>query len=218
MSVDKNIFIGTLPKSIGPLQISESEDGSLDSITQDYLTAWPLWKGSLASIAISRKGVFPGYSKMFVQDFEVEQEDDARAIVRVRASGLLDHLETKKVRTISSQGRVVFIGPIGEEDDYEKIATPSGIGERWSINEPNLTVTDSYFATTKPAENLQGTNLLPVPLVTAPADQWAGYSEPLRFNHPNGWVLDQRQITELVTAQLWQVSDFFVFYQNAMPA
>lgn len=218
MTVAAAHFYGTLPLSINPRRESEGEDGALDSVSQDYLVAWPGWRAALSGAGVVKNALFPGYTRMFVAGFEVEQEDDTRAIVSVRGTGILHATGDKRVREISSQGRIVSLGPIGEEGSYESIVTPSGSGERWNINEPDLSLTDTYFTTTKPTENVQGTALTPPSPPAAPVYQWAGYSGDLRFNHPNGWVIDQRNSTEIIPGQLWAVRDFYVFYQSAIPA
>ena len=210
-------FYGPLPLSINPRRESEGEDGSLDSVTQDYLVAYPGWRGSLASEGITKNQLFPGYARMYVTGFEMEQEDEARAIVSVRGIGMLSSTGDKRIREISSQGRIVALGPIGEEGSYETIFTGSGSGERWNISEPDLSLTDTYFATTKPVEGLQGKAQTPPSPPTPPVYQWAGYGGDLRFNHPNGWVLEQRSWSEIIPTKLWAVRDFFVFYQLAIP-
>lgn len=211
------IFHGTWPMALGPRQESGSVDGSLDTVLQDYLVGWPGWRGSLASLGISKNQPLPGYARVFANAFDVTQEDEARAICTVRGIGLLGITGDKRTREISSQGRVISIGPIGEEGNYKKIVTPSGIGEKWNINEPDLSLSDSYFSTTKPVENQQGTALTPPSPPPPPIYQWAGFADGLRFNHPNGWVLDQRTSTEIVPGKLWAVRDLFVFYQPAAP-
>lgn len=213
------IFHGTLPLSLGPRRESESEDGGLDNVYQDYLVAWPGWKAALTGAGLTRNALFPGYTRMFVSGFDVEQEDADRAIVSVRGVGIIaPDPADKRVREISSQGRIVSLGPIGEEGSYETITTGSGTGERWNINEPDLSLTDTYFTTTKPVEGVQGTALTPPSPPTPPVYQWAGYGQDLRFNHPNGWVIDQRNSTEIIPGKLWAVRDFYVFYQLAIPA
>jgi hypothetical protein len=218
MSVALNIFHGTVPMPIGPARENDAEEGALDTVTQDYLVAWPNWRSSLASQGVVKNAAFPGYSRMFVASFDVEQEDNARAIVSVRGTGLLSEEGDKRIREVSCQGRVVSIGPIGEEGDYVDIGTPSGVANRWSINEPDLSVSDTYFTTEEPDQTQQGTSLAPISPPTPPDWLWAGWSEDMRFNHPNGWVLDQRQVTQIVPGMLWAVRDFFVYYQTGVPA
>jgi len=203
--------------AISPRRESEGEDGSLDSTAQDYLVAWPAWKAALTGESLVKNEIFPGHTRMFISSFEVEQEDEARCIVSVRGIGLIGSEGDKRIREISSQGKVVSVGPIGEEGDYDSITTPSGTGQRWNINEPDLSLTDTYFATEKPEEGLQGTAQIPPSPPTPPAYQWGGYGGDLRFNHPNGWVLEQRSWSEIIPGKLWSVRDFFVFYQLAIP-
>jgi hypothetical protein len=103
---------------------------------------------------------------------------------------------------------------------YKLISTPSGYGDRWNINEPGVTVTDEYFVTTKPATNIIGTAQTPPNAPTPPAYLWSGYVEPMRLQHPNGWVLEDRQIEtlfELGGEGLYRVTDQYAYYHAAIP-
>lgn len=103
------------------------------------------------------------------------------------------------------------------EVQYKTITTPSGSQERWNINDPGIKVTDTYFVTTQPDTTVIGTALTPPIPPDVPAYQWGTYSEPMRGNHPNGWVLDDRQITIIIPDQCWQVEDTYGYYQTQIP-
>lgn len=100
---------------------------------------------------------------------------------------------------------------------YKSISTPSGLAERWNINTAILNVSDTYFVTSAPATNTVGTAVTPPDAPTPPPYLWSGYAEPLRLNHPAGWVLDDRQIETLVPGQLWRVTDTFAYYYSGQP-
>jgi hypothetical protein len=104
---------------------------------------------------------------------------------------------------------------------YKTIVTPSGNGERWNVRQAIVTVTDTYFTTTQPAMTAAGTAAAPPNAPAVPASPWGGYNEPMRFNHPNGWVLDDRQVEEIfpngTTGGLWAVTDTYGYYLPAVP-
>lgn len=100
---------------------------------------------------------------------------------------------------------------------YKSITTPSGLAERWNINTAILNVTDTYFVTSAPATNTAGTAVTPPDAPTPPPYIWGGYAEPLRLNHPAGWVLDDRQVETIVPGQLWRVTDTFAYYYTGQP-
>jgi len=104
---------------------------------------------------------------------------------------------------------------------YKIIATPSGTGERWNVRQAIVTLTDTYFTTTQPDMTVAGTALTPDSAPSVPASPWGGYDEPMRFNHPNGWVLDDRQVEDLFpdtgAGGLWAVTDNYGFYLTAVP-
>ena len=100
---------------------------------------------------------------------------------------------------------------------YKTIITPTGSAARWNINQAVLTVSDTYFATSAPATSASGTAVTPPSAPTPPAYLWGGYLEPMRANHPNGWVLDNRQIDDVVPGFLWRVTDNFAYYHTQQP-
>ena len=113
---------------------------------------------------------------------------------------------------------------LDENGDPENIlfVTPSGAADRWSIGEAILTVSDTYFVTTKPSTQQTQTELTPPNAPLVPPYNWSGYNEPLRGRHPNGWVLDNREIDELFppvasTPGLYAIRDTYGFYYAATP-
>jgi hypothetical protein len=100
---------------------------------------------------------------------------------------------------------------------YKTIVTPTGTAERWNINQAFLTVSDTYFATSQPSTTVIGTAVTPPSAPTPPSYIWGSYGEVMRANHPSGWVLDDRQIEEIVPGSLYRVTDSFGFYYVAQP-
>lgn len=103
------------------------------------------------------------------------------------------------------------------EVEWVTIATPSGTNPRWNIMEAILNVEDVYFATTEPDTTVGGTANTPPNPPTPPAYVWSGYDEPLRANHPNGWVMENRVPEEIVPGSLWRVTDRWAFYYADSP-
>ena len=103
------------------------------------------------------------------------------------------------------------------EPVYKTIVTPSGSAERWNINEAGIRVSDVYFSTTEPDMTVVKTAITPTDAPAVPADPWTGYQEPMRGNHPYGWILDDRGSEELIEGKLWRLSDTFGYYLEAVP-
>lgn len=104
------------------------------------------------------------------------------------------------------------------EPVYKTLVTPSGSGERWNISEAGIKVVDVYFSKERP---LMTGIKRPFALESAPEvpeNPWIGYNEPMRGNHPYGWVLDDRQLDEIIEGKLWQVTDTVGYYLDAVPA
>lgn len=124
--------------------------------------------------------------------------------------------ESASGTTVKVKRRVPKLDEFGEVE-YKVITTPSGLAERWNINQAILNVTDTYFVTSAPATNTAGTAVTPPDAPTPPPYVWSGYAEPLRLNHPAGWVLDDRQVETIVPGQLWRVTDTFAYYYTGQP-
>jgi hypothetical protein len=103
------------------------------------------------------------------------------------------------------------------EIEYKTIVTPTGSAERWNINQAFITVSDTYFATSAPDTTVIGTAQTPPSAPTPPSYLWGSYGEAMRANHPNGWVLDDRQIEQLVSGALYRVTDSYGYYYAAQP-
>lgn len=129
-------------------------------------------------------------------DAEQGEEVDGTPIAQVK----------RRVPKLDDEGEVV----------YKLITTPSGIFERWSISQAFLTVQDVYFTTTAPSTIQAGTAFTPPDAPTPPTYIWGSYGEEMRARHPNGWVLDSREIDPLFEG-LWAVTDSYGFYYTALP-
>lgn len=114
---------------------------------------------------------------------------------------------TRRIPKLDADGEVV----------YKTITTPTGNAERWNINQAFITVSDTYFTTTAPDMTAVGTAVTPPSAPTPPSYIWGSYGEPMRVNHPSGWVLDDRSPEEIVPGSLWKVTDSFGFYYVAQP-
>ena len=99
---------------------------------------------------------------------------------------------------------------------YKTITTPLGTGPRWNVREAIVVVTDTYFSTSAPDMTKAGTVMAPPSPPSPPPYVWGGYTEPMRKNFPEGWVLDDRQTEELFTG-LWEITDTHGFYYSAVP-
>ena len=113
--------------------------------------------------------------------------------------------------------RVPKVDALGEVEYQNIVVTGSGTSKRWNINDPTVSVTDTYFVRTQPLTNVIGTALTPPTPPLPPPYKWTGYNEPLRGNAPSGWVLDDRRISVIIPNQIWRVVDTFNFYQAAVP-
>ena len=117
---------------------------------------------------------------------------------------------------VAARRRIPKLDALGEVE-YKTITTPSGSAERWNVNDPGISCVDTYFVLEEPDTTVIGTALAPPDAPTPPAYQWGSYTEPLRANHPSGWVLCDRKITVLIPGRLWRVVDTFEYYQAAVP-
>ena len=99
---------------------------------------------------------------------------------------------------------------------YKIITTPIGTGPRWNTREAIVVVSDTYFTTVQPDMAAAGLAYTPPAAPTPPAYIWGGYVEPMRYNYPAGWILDDRQVEQHFPA-LWEVTDTCGFYYAAQP-
>lgn len=114
---------------------------------------------------------------------------------------------TRRIPKLDNDGEVV----------YKTITTPTGAAERWNINQAFITVSDTYFTTTAPNMQQVGTAQTPPSAPTPPSYIWGSYAEPMRLNHPTGWVLDDRAPEEIVPGSLWKVTDSYGYYYAGQP-
>lgn len=206
---------GTALHVVGPA-------GQPDRIELEYDVVWPDYETSLRVIGVRVEQPLPvPRETFFVEGFpRAEQDGESRGIVSVVALGLRAGAGDKRRRRVSAFGQVLAIGPIEEVADdpkYETIVTPSGSSERWNINDPGVSVVDTYLSLTEPDTAVIGTAQTPTSAPPTPPYLWGAYNEPLRANHPSGWVLDNRDPEELVPGKLWRVVDGFNFYQVSQP-
>lgn len=118
--------------------------------------------------------------------------------------------------TVPARRRIPKLDAEGEVE-YKTIVTPSGSAERWNVNDPGITCIDTYFQRTAPSTTVIGTALTPPSAPTPPTYLWGTYEEPMRANHPNGWVLADRKISIIIPDLVWKVVDTFEYYQAALP-
>lgn len=246
-----NIVHGFLPQQIGGIVENDMPVGVLDTATVSYLTSFSGWREQLASLGIAKRMVHPGFPGMYVKDFKTQQDGDLRKVT-LPLEGVLTSNGDKRVRTISAFGSIISIGPIekvhivdeadGVDEDgnavtaqrrvpelndlgevqYKTIAAPVGTAERWNVNDPAVTVIDTYFSTTAPVTTQIGTNVIPVNAPAVTVSGWGGLDVDLRANYPNGWVLDNRESEQLYGSVvggdgLWKIVDTHEYYQAVVP-
>lgn len=159
------------------------------------------------SVAGKEVSIGPIERVVLVWTEDEKGSDDGTPVEQVR----------RRVPKLDSEGEVV----------YKSIATPSGAFDRWNVREAILVLNLTYFVTVEPETSVIGTAMTPENPPTPPPFIWSGYGEPMRANHPNGWVLDDRQVDEIFTAPplgeggdaqgLWAVEDTFGYYYTASP-
>lgn len=185
------------------------------------------------------RNYFPAGSAMFLEGSNEDDLGEGFSKVTLDYIGLLTLGPAKNIRRVSAFGQEVSVGPVvyettetvgldtdgdGLPDDTAKelvetlrtIQTPSGQGDRWLITEPILGVVDTYFTTSRPETRLIGTQQTPPNAPPSPAYIWTGYGDPMRFRHPNGWVLEARDY-ENAFGNIYLVTDTYAFKQVASP-
>lgn len=187
----------------------------LDSVAQE----WFVKKNGLGIITApaSVGDAFPGVGGAYVNLVEIDMESDLSAIVRVEGVGMLSG--SKSWRSISAFGREVAIGPTEKTPgklDYIKYSVGGGLGTRWNIAEPLLVVRDNYFTSSLPDTSAIGTAVTPSNAPATPAYPWAG-ADPIRLQHPYGWVLESRDPEEVVPGTLWRCVDVYSYRHPGIP-
>lgn len=177
----------------------ESELTTLVSITATGLIAEGERRQRVITFGQREIGVGP-FEKVILAWSKEEKGEDP--------DGLEPYDKVKRrVPKLSEEGKIV----------NETIITASGTHERWNVKEPIAQVRDTYFATSEPDTSAVGTAVTPPNAPAPPAFQWSGYDGPLRGNHPNGWVLDDRAVEVIHDGVLWRVSDSYAYYQTETP-
>lgn len=176
----------------------------------------PRKSGSLAEVTVQGVGLIAGTDKrkrrisvagqeisvgpiekvVLVWDTNERGEDEGEPVERVK----------RRVTKLDDEG----------EPEYEVIVTPSGSFDRWDIGVAIVTVSDTYFTTTRPSTSVVGTANSPTSAPAVPPYPWTGYDQPMRARHPNGWVLDGRDIEDIF-AGLYAVTDTWGYYFAARP-
>ena len=229
----------SLPSSIiygaYPIKTSEtvtlSGPGQYDSLEAEWIY------DTAAGLSLAEGAAYPGYSKLFVERLSLRVTGET-GTASISCLGLVS-MRAKTLRRVSAFGQEVSIGPTtyegselvgidtdgdGEPDDTARqlvevlrtTVTPSGSGKRWIISEPMLGVVDTYFMDTLPDTTLIGTQLAPPNAPPNPAYIWGGFQDALRFVHPNGWVLENREY-DSVFPNIYQVIDTYAFKHPARP-
>lgn len=246
--MQKSIFHGLSTQHLDGDQINDMAPGLLDTGKVNYLVPMPAWKAALADIGIEKGKAYSEIEDLFIKDMKLTDLHAGHATVDISLEGILDGNGDKRLRTISAFGSVVSIGPIEEtqividgqdeagddirrrvpkvnnvgEPVYTTISTPSGAASRWNILDAGVTVVDTYFVRVEPKTEEIGTAQTPTNAPTVPPWIWGGYSQPTRSNHPQGWVLADRQVTPLYAADgtiagLWKVVDTYDYYYPSTP-
>jgi hypothetical protein len=232
------IYHGDLPLIIEGPVISRGDSGTLDTATYTALVQGGA--GAINPGALARVG-----GTMFVQSVE-EEPEGILTRVTVRLVGLLSGTKVRRRTfaagrevSVGPDEQVMIAwsdGERGEEEGqevervrrqvprldnvgnviYKTIITPSGSADRWNIREAIVAVNITSLTTSEPTMAAVGTSVSPPNAPAVAPYPWGGYNEPLRYNHPSGWVLDDRQSTELFPG-LYEVSDTYGYYYGAVP-
>ena len=250
MAVENTIFHGELPLVLSKSE-TDTGLGELDSVSLEVLVPLPWRAGAQAAGYGKGMQVYGYYSMWVNTRQGEEDSDETAIVSvqclglidagdkRKRTISTMGHivsvgpiekviLVTNKEETAEDPGggsaeakrRIPKLDNDGDVQ-YKTISTSTGNADRWNINDPTVTVSDEYFTTTEPDVTQVGKPHAPPSPPAVPTYQWGGYGEPLRFNHPNGWVLDEREVEELFRVSggpgLWRVRDSHAFYQPATP-
>lgn len=230
---------------VGPEECSEGDVGELDTATVQYLVAGGVVAARSTYARGSGMPGFTGmYVRRATA---VREGEDSLVTVEAHgllAGGASKRKRTMsaagRIISIGPVAQVILAWPDDENvedpdgsetaakrripkvdadgDEVNKVfITGSGTQERWNINEAFLQVEDVYFATSEPAVDIIGTAQTPPSAPTPPPYKWSGYLEPLRYNDPSGWVLDDRVPEEIVPGALWRVTDRYAYYFTAQP-
>jgi len=184
---------------------SEEEETDLTSIvTFQCIGLLSSGEKRTRKMSVAGREVAVGPNERFVLAWSADEKgtnEDGSAVDNVK----------RRVPKLDSAGEPVL----------KTITTPAGVGKRWNVREAIVIITDTYFVTSRPDMSLAGRNLTPPNAPTPPAYIWGNYSEPMRLNSPNGWVLDDRAVQEHFyvsnTDGLWEVTDTIGYYYLGAP-
>jgi hypothetical protein len=199
------IHHGALPLIYeGPTE-NLGDDGELDAVSLNILldsTPSGGWRAALAAAGYARKTKLTGWNSIWVRSANLIHDNGTTAEVAVQAIGLLATGEKRK-RTISSNSSTISTQPLPSHEVTYKDAY--------------ITLTDTYFVTgaTPPDTTVIGTILTPPNPPSTPPRRAISLAESFRIFIPAGWLLDNREIEPLFTAEgdgLWQVTDIFGYY------
>lgn len=246
MSVEAEIIYGDIPFVTDGPELSYTGLGELDSMSVEVLANWSTWQAELASLGYTRHATVSGYGGMWVEQLTPRKSGSLVTVsvqaIGLLSGGDKRRRRTSCAGQEISVGpieKVVLVWDANErgedegapvervkrrvtkldddgEPEYEVIVTPSGSFDRWDIGQAIVTVSDTYFSTTEPASSDAGTaNAPPSPPATPPYI-WSGYGEAMRARHPNGWVLETREVDKMFSG-LFAVTDSWAYYYPAMP-
>lgn len=214
---------GTAPFEIeDTLDVQDGDLGELDVASIDILVefgaAMPSIREQLNSLGFP-KGVVATYAPLssigqfFTQGWTTRRQGGF-GIASVSLIGMTDEFEERRLRELSAFGQMVSVGPI----DGVQIAVPGvGLAERWNINDPSVTIVDTYFVQgDEPDMSAVGLPFSPTSPPSTPTFKWGLYQEPVRLNAPPGWVLDDRKVTKII-GDLYKVVDTVNYYQIWIP-
>lgn len=239
------MIYGGLPLMTEEPELEYGPLGELDIFTATIMAESINPLGQAAALGFTRYQAIPGYAAMFVERIK-PRKSGKLSEVQIFGAGLATSGEKRLRRiscasqqvSVGPVEKVILVwdteergedegSPVDKvkrrvtkvdadgEPEYKVIATPSGIFDRWNIAVPILNVEDTYFATIEPPSNVNGTANTPPSAPTPPSYIWGGY-EPLRGQHPNGWILENRTIVKLYSG-LSAVTDSWGYYFAAVP-
>lgn len=89
-------------------------------------------------------------------------------------------------------------------------------GQKAEIKQGLITVRDQYVATTRPSTSAIGGALTPPEAPTTPSNWWSFLTDAI-YVYPPGWVLESREIDELIGSDTCFVVDTYVYYHAVKP-
>lgn len=201
---------GGAPLRVGPVRYRFSGAGELDSVDIDYLVR--------AGHNLVAPHIAPDTELADAPGFFCKGTRQTGDEVEVTGVGVAGGGE-KRLRRIRSLGREIALGPVEDVPgklDFKALTTPSGTGPRWNISEGIVVVEDIYFSDSAPDVTEVKRPIVLTDAPEIPDYVWGNYPF-LRFNHPNGWILDSRDGEEIVPGHLWRITESSSYRQLAEP-